>query len=287
MIEDENPGLIYEAEDGDDPLDISHVPLVLTHDGGGTCFSYYCLDPLGRPTYEVHNPRYFTQQSWTGGIPEMAKYYVSLIHKSVPHGRILLGGWSLGGVLSLEMARILADDPYYHVLGIVMVDSICPGSVKAEDWKRGVSYKGQFSERTSQETKDRVLWCFSEAVKSIAEYQLPSWDDEDRGSNGDGASNGGSTRTRARPLKCPPAILLRATETVPVEPGEPNRVDLVRNDRSLGWNAYRDGFFREIVDVPGHHFNIFAFENIGDITASLIAACKKLDTPICRGPGTA
>jgi hypothetical protein len=39
MKDDENPGLIYEAEDGPDPLHYSHTPLVLIHDGGGTCFS--------------------------------------------------------------------------------------------------------------------------------------------------------------------------------------------------------------------------------------------------------
>ena len=39
MKDDENPGLVYEAEDGPDPLHYSHTPLVLIHDGGGTCFS--------------------------------------------------------------------------------------------------------------------------------------------------------------------------------------------------------------------------------------------------------
>lgn len=39
MIEDENPGLIYEPEDGPDPLNCSYTPIVLIHDGGGTCFS--------------------------------------------------------------------------------------------------------------------------------------------------------------------------------------------------------------------------------------------------------
>lgn len=43
MKDDENPGLIYEAEDGPDPLHCSQTPLVLIHDGGGTCFS--CMQP--------------------------------------------------------------------------------------------------------------------------------------------------------------------------------------------------------------------------------------------------
>lgn len=275
MLEDENPGLIYEAEDGPDPLNISHVPLVLIHDGGGTCFSYYCLDPLGRPTYEIHNPRYYTQQPWEGGIPEIAQYYVSLIHKRVPHGRILLGGWSFGGILSLAISRLLADDPLYHVLGIVMIDSICPSSVRSKDWSRGIVYNGQFSERTSQETIERVTWCFSDAVRVIGEYQMPSWSDRegDNNNNNDGLQSHNLT-TKAI---CPPTILLRATDFVPVGTDEPSRVDLVRHDRSLGWNNYRKGFFQEIVDVPGHHFSIFAFDNIETITEKLIAACNKLE----------
>ncbi|CAN8096035.1 unnamed protein product [Discula destructiva] len=284
MDEDENPGLIFEAEDGADPHNISHVPLVLTHDGGGTCVSYYCLDPLGRPTYEIHNPRYFSQKPWQGGIAEMARYYVSLIHKSVPRGRILLGGWSFGGILSLEMARILADDPYYNVLGIVMVDSICPGSVVPKDWKGGITFKGQFSERTSQETIERVKWCFAEAIKAISDYKMPSWDEDQRSkgceplTSENGGRNGKdrSTHTFLRP-KCPPAILLRAREAVPINSEAPHSVDLVRNDRALGWNTYRDGFFQEIVDVPGHHFSIFAFENLDKITECLIEACNKLE----------
>lgn len=282
----ENPGLIYEAEDGGDPLNISHNALVLIHDGGGTCFSYYCLDPLGRPTYEIHNPRYYSQQPWEGGIPEIARHYVNLIHKTVPCGRIILGGWSYGGILSLEMARVLADDPLYNVLGIVMVDSICPASIKTDDWKQGIVYKGQFSERTSQDTIKRVTWCFSEAVKAIADYQMPTWDD-DRGNdhcehrrNGVNDKNNAGDERSHNPLSkaiCPPTILLRAMDFVPVDSNVPSRVDLVRQDRSLGWNDYRKGFFEEVIDVPGHHFSIFAFENIEKITRSLIEACNKLE----------
>lgn len=49
MKDDENPGLIYEAEDGPDPLHCSSIPLVLIHDGGGTCFS--CMQPtISKPS---------------------------------------------------------------------------------------------------------------------------------------------------------------------------------------------------------------------------------------------
>lgn len=273
MFEDENPGLIFEA---DDPLNTSNIPLVLTHDGGGTCFSYYCLDPLGRPTYEIHNPHFYSGESWTGGIPEMASHYVELLRKVVPQGKILLGGWSLGGILSLEMARILADDPSYRVIGVVMVDSICPIVFKTKPElveKRTITFKGQFEPTTAQETRDRVTRCFSEARRSLAMYQLPSWG-EDR-SNGEPDLQ--SVSDSSPKVRCPPTILLRAGETVPAEQGEVNLVDVARDDRALGWNDYLDNFFEDIVDIPGHHFNVFAFHSIETITERLVEVCRKLE----------
>lgn len=294
MDEDENPCLIFDAEDGDGLQTTSQIPLILIHDGGGTCFSYHCLSPLGRPTYEIHNPRYYTQQPWTGGIPEMAQHYAGLIKTSttIPRGRILLGGWSFGGVLSLAIARVLADDDDYAVLGIVMVDSVCPGSVRAEDWGRGaghVTFPGQFSAMTSEDTKQRVRWCFADSAKAILQYQMPSWDgywEPGTGADADGGSRGEDQLSRAASpsRRCPPVILLRAMEVVPVDSGHPSRVDLVRDDRSLGWNKYRDGFFQEIVDVPGHHFSIFAFHNIGHITENLVEACNKFEAWARQGP---
>lgn len=289
MDKDENPCLIYEAEDGGDPCDISHVPLVLIHDGGGTCFAYYCLDPLGRPTYEIHNPHFYSGEPWTGGIPEMARHYVDLMRRAVPRGRILLGGWSLGGILSLEMARILADDPLYNVIGIVMVDSICPLGFRTEAGpldERVVPFQGQFGPNTQQETIARVTRCFTDARKAVAAYQPPDWKDDRKDSGRDHHVGTGSGKDRqslqnngAVPKSgCPPAILLRATEAVPVEPEKVSFVDTVRHDRTLGWDEYRKGFFKEIADIPGHHFNIFAFENIEEITTKLSEACNKLES---------
>lgn len=276
MDDDENPCLIFEAEDGNDPLNTSDVPLVLIHDGGGTCFAYYCLNPLGRPTYEIHNPRFQSGESWPGGIPEMAAHYVDLLRRVVPQGKILLGGWSMGGILSLEMSRLLAGDPTYSVLGIVMVDSVCPALFRrhGETEKRVVAFQGEFGPNAKQETIERVSKCFADARRAVASYELPGWEDdkEDGGKGRRGVTNGSSGP------RCPSSILLRAMERVPVGADEVSFVDTAREERALGWDDYREDLFVDIVDIPGNHFNVFAFEHIDIISKRLVQAFKKIES---------
>ncbi|KAK2603134.1 hypothetical protein N8I77_009613 [Diaporthe amygdali] len=290
MKEDENPGLVYEAEDGPDQLHCSQLPLVLIHDGGGTCFSYYCLNPVGRLVYEIHNPHFYSGKPWPGGIPEMARHYVELMRNVVPHGRILLGGWSLGGLLSIEMARVLADDPMFTVIGIVMVDSICPSAyaTKTRVAKAAiVPFKHQFGPNTKQETIEGVERCFVEARKSVETWRMPRWDDSDN--QGDDTvkndTNGADSMRAHRSsssIKCPPTILLRAREAVPTEPDQVSFVDVTRNSRSLGWEEYQKDFLDEIVDIPGHHFSVFAWEHIDHVSEKLMEACNNLEKMATR-----
>lgn len=219
----------------------------------------------------------------------MASHYVGLMRQAVPRGRVLLGGWSLGGLLSLEMARLLAGDPDFTVIGIAMMDSICPA---ARMTKTGVAkaavvpYKHQFGENTKQETIEGVERCFVEARKSIETWTMPRWDGSDiegaeggqKGADGVDAGEGQlPALVSSSSIKCPPTILLRAREAVPTEPGEVSFVDTTRHSRSLGWDEYQKDFLEEIVDIPGHHFSIFAWEHIDEVSEKLMDACNTLE----------
>ena len=198
----------------------------------------------------------------------MARHYVDLMRGSVPHGRILLGGWSLGGLLALEMASVLAGDEDFTVIGLVIVDSICPEAFRAPSLLQVVPFKLEWNKNTKEETRVSVERCFSEATKMVIDYSLPKWgDDRERASDDEKV-------TISRP---PPAILLRAAEAVPSKPGEVCRVDVSRADRHLGWDIYRKNLFNQVVDVSGHHYNIFAFEHIDDVSEKLKAACDTLE----------
>lgn len=71
------------------------LPLFLVHDGGGTTFSYACLDSLGgRTVLGIHNERFDEGGFWEGGIGEMARRYVEMVEEVVGDegGDVLLGG---------------------------------------------------------------------------------------------------------------------------------------------------------------------------------------------------
>ena len=64
----------------------------------------------------------------------------------------------------------------------------------------------------------------------------------------------------------PRTILLRCHEYVPVSrsnnPEAISKVDVVRDYRLLGWDEYNSNLVQCVIDVPGHHFNLFAEENV-------------------------
>lgn len=101
----ENPSLIDEGPTRAD-LGKPLAPLILIHDGGGTTFSYHCLDPLNRPVYGIHNPHLHQGGWWDGGIPAIASHYIDLLAKVLPNGGdILLGGMHAGLPPALNDAR--------------------------------------------------------------------------------------------------------------------------------------------------------------------------------------
>ncbi|KAK1756938.1 hypothetical protein QBC47DRAFT_298270 [Echria macrotheca] len=272
----ENPSLIQEA-----PLSASWLkptPLVMIHDGGGTTFSYYLLGNLDRTVYGIANPHFRSGEAWEGGIPEMARYYVDLIKSVIPRGKVILGGWSLGGLISLQVARILAEDPTVQVLGIIMIDSVCPKLVPT-NIVRVAQHAIEWSPTTRQETRDSIMRCFAEASRMVGEWTLPDWEDKAAQSSEPGAfdrnvDTAWAAQVSQPPLikpSPPPVILLRATEPVPVIEEGVSRVDIHRSDRHLGWDQYRKDLIKEVIDLPGvHHFNIFVGENSLDTTTAQI-----------------
>ncbi|KAL2132243.1 hypothetical protein VTI74DRAFT_4066 [Chaetomium olivicolor] len=277
---DTNPNLVqeYHPPKGASPWSKEPTPLILIHDGGGTIFSYYCLGDLGRAVYGISNPHFQSGKAWEGGIPEMARQYIKFIKKAVPKGNVIIGGWSLGGLISLEVARQLAEEKGsgLNLLGIVMIDSVCP-VVLTEPALPVVQHAVQWGEHTKHETKERVTRCFEHATKMVRDWTLPTWGDEEaQDKEGKNGFHGSVRSPKGRP---PPVVLLRAMDRVPVSKEGVSRVDIHREDQLLGWGNYRKDLITKVMDIPGHHFNIFhTDESLETTTEGIKMACSELET---------
>lgn len=258
---DENPNLIQ------DPIEPSWeqpTPLVLIHDGGGTIFSYYCLGLIDRPMYGIWNP-YFEKEGSFGSLNEMARTYLDFIKSVHPSGKIIIGGWSLGGLVSLEIASILAKEsnPELDLLGIVMVDSICPLKMHVQA-QPIVQHAMEWSHNTKDETRRLVGKCFTEATALVNKWTLPAFEKDP------------SSFKKSPP---PPVMLLKAREAVPITGEGISRVDVHRKDSQLGWGLYRPDLIKRVLDIPGHHFNIFTSEERAEAaTEQLKVACAEIES---------
>ncbi|KZM69902.1 hybrid non-ribosomal peptide synthetase/type I polyketide synthase [Nocardia terpenica] len=82
----------------------SATPWVLAHPVGGDVLCYSGLAALlgpGRPVYALQTPD--TDEPLTT-IAELAAHYIDALDTALPRGRYRLGGWSMGGMIALEMA---------------------------------------------------------------------------------------------------------------------------------------------------------------------------------------
>lgn len=111
----ENDVLVKIQTKGDLP------PIFAAHPVGGNAMCYYELShALG-----IHQPFYGLQQINTNretSIEEMANIYVDAIRKIQPTGPYRLLGWSMGGLIALEIAYQL-EKKGEQVLNVDMIDS--------------------------------------------------------------------------------------------------------------------------------------------------------------------
>ncbi|KAF4451130.1 hypothetical protein F53441_5829 [Fusarium austroafricanum] len=262
---DVNPEIVQPADwqAGEDA-----VPAFLLHDGGGTTFSYHCLEPLGRAVYGIHNPKFNSGEPFDGGLSDMARLYTGWIKETVETPdfpkrlnkdgkyRLLLGGWSMGGHLSLEIAKQL-EDSNIEVIGILMVDTVYPHKYSSKTRKR----PGEGT--TEGKNKNQILadLAMADARRMIQAWTPPVWDEG-----------------------CRPRIsLLRAKEAVPMEGGGVENVDMSREERNLGWDMYDKNFFAEVTDIEGHHYEVYRFDFIPDVSEKTKKAFDELERVALKG----
>ncbi|ORY71043.1 thioesterase domain-containing protein [Pseudomassariella vexata] len=262
---EENPELLQNGDWNGENRQVQAVPVFLIHDGGGTTFAYHCLDPLARPAYGIFNPYFRNGGRFEGGIRGMGRLYAGIIRRTCAESdfpaqrnsdgsvNILIGGWSMGGLLSLEIAKVLTGDCGVRIIGVLMMDSIYsvnPPSVRLE----ALDHLGLGKSKN----EFLSLKAMKEALRVIQEWEPPVW-------AGDQVA------------KRPRISLLRALDHIPTGSDRVHVADIYRNDRTLGWDQYDMGMFTDIVSVPGNHFEMFSFQHIPEISKTIKRCLDKLE----------
>ncbi|EOO03203.1 putative thioesterase domain containing protein [Phaeoacremonium minimum UCRPA7] len=252
-------------------------PLFLIHDSSGLLFNYHLLDDLKRDVYGIADPLFGTEERWHGGIPEMAREYVSAIQATVGKGPIVIGGWSLGGMISIEMARVIRRSlsTTTDVRGLILIDT-----PNTQGWKALRSELDPFDldlSKASPRVQQGVKRRFELAEDLVYDWEFPGPSDLPTDYSVAESSKyffGKGERSRLAALKTdkelalslrlqqercllPPALLVRATDLVKPDAESRARVDLSRDQRMLGWEDHPVGFIRAVQDTSGHHYDLF------------------------------
>jgi pimeloyl-ACP methyl ester carboxylesterase len=115
-----NPELIQERP--------GTLPIMLIHDGGGTALAYRLLGNIGRTVLGVHSPGLHEGKGIVS-IRHAANQYAYLARQWLDQhssrcGRLLVGGWSLGGTIAVALAAAHPD----LVAGVILLDPPPPGT---------------------------------------------------------------------------------------------------------------------------------------------------------------
>ncbi len=150
--------------------------LHLVHPAGGSVLCYRRLAAALAPEVAVAA---FQSPGLTGGEPladvrSAADRYLS----ELPAGRVVVGGWSSGGIIAFEMARCLAAAGH-RVGPVVLVDTSPPGGPIPADheltagFDRDVDRLVRDTTAMSTEERSTRLRMFRSHVRAVAGYRPP------------------------------------------------------------------------------------------------------------------
>ncbi len=233
-----NPVKIQDAL----PAHVQSPPVFLIHDAGGTIFSYFALGRLGPRVYGIHDPRF--EQLGNGGwqsILEIAEAYVRLIRKVVVRGKIVLGGWSFGGMLAVQIAHLLSTSGRgLKVERILLIDSIYSTQAR----KFASNTHAPSLPGVTEEVREKVLTSLMCATRLSDEWTPPTWGTAD-------------SRSKSAPVP-PPVVLVKAKDRVVMDnPEDLCMLDFTRQLPDLGWDDMHPGLVKCVVETPGDHYSLF------------------------------
>ena len=248
------------------------VPIYLVHPGAGMCFEYYRIGPLNRAVHAIQDPRMFSdaKDDWSC-IEDMAEHYAAVVSRSrpsCPSRGIILGGYSFGGVVAFEMARLLSERGDCLVRGVVLIDSPPPlDHIPLARVTVQAAMKAKHAH--AAKTRPREAARFHEAIGALAVRN-----------NLRRAALLGQYRPR-RTGAMPRVVLLRSSQgfeaagyALPENKWLHDRRDV--RTSSGAWEQLL-GAKVKVLDIPGDHFTPFEPGHISGTSRAIHEACGILD----------
>ncbi|KAM3418392.1 hypothetical protein BST61_g4386 [Cercospora zeina] len=242
----ENPTLIQSLNRRSLKASSQALPLVLFHDGSGTIFNYFLLDQLGRDVFGFVDPKATAAEEWEGGIAEMALHYQDCMEQAIAPGAIILGGWSFGGVLALEVASIIRNNRLspFTIAGVILIDTRCPiGAPNIDpefEEKQGIQ-----AVHVTPQARALAEGSMRRATRMLRKWRLP-W----------------HTGAPDDLLHC---TMIRAAQ----QSGQASSQGSV-----LGWECFTEYLDLHALQVPGDHYTIFSEPNCEILSAKVKEACE-------------
>lgn len=241
--------------------------------------------PFFRPFAEALSPRcQFHSVPTPAGddaatMEELAARILSSIHESHPHGPLILAGWSLAGVVAIEVAAQL-ERAGTEVRAVILFDTLSP--VRHRQW-----FESSPRLRQWQLNFVRVRYHVEEAMTrgpaGSLRYLMTTAHDARARKHYDRMlreAAAGSNGPFDVPLDFREAFGLHAARYTPaplrarlvvVRPERQKKIGLLAGD--LGWSEL--GYQVELIIVPGDHERMFAARNAPALAERLLAKLEE------------
>jgi thioesterase domain-containing protein/acyl carrier protein len=275
--------LVIKMKDGDE----GKPPIFFTHPGGGSVVFYHAIlghMSHGHPMYGIESPLLSQKRLDLTGmetVEKVAAGYTSLIRNVQPSGPYILAGYSFGGLVSLEMARILQDAG--ETVRLLIFDTPNPcAEFHRNKLSERLSYhwqkEGAVSEKLLSMSKRATFGVVNRIQNTMSRASARRLNAEERPSK--------SARILNFQILELYDILTEAYQPQPFQ-GDMNLFsaedggDKVVYDEHLGWRDLIRGDLR-VTSVPGSHLTLFADENLPGFVSAVEQCLKSTEMVLHR-----
>jgi nocardicin nonribosomal peptide synthetase NocB len=219
------------------------APLILIHPAEGLSFAYLALRRHlpGQAIVALNDPH--LGRAHHASLEAMAEDYCRAVRELCPEGPYHLGGWSFGGLVSLEMARRLSAErrPPGRVL---LLDSHDPSTLRGADVDRAEI-------EAEIEAQLRAEGCDPSSPEGRA-LSSEIW-------------HAGRLASRYRPARYDGRVVLLQAQP------DARRAPAGDQGHANGWTAETLPELR-VLQIPGEHRRIFDREHIAALAAAIAQA---------------